>query len=160
MKDNRYGIVKDVSAGRTVHRLFNDENAVRAIEGWGKDKEIFGFTKGQFSLVDLLEAILNRTGEADVVISTWAAKERDLQRCLAFLQNDMARTMIWLVDLSFERRMPEFTLRLRDIFGEASIKIVPSHCKFVLIHNEEWNVVVQTSMNLNYNPPLGKLLDM
>jgi hypothetical protein len=115
---------------------------------------MFGFTKGQFSMVDLMEAILDRTGEADVVVSTWTAASRDLQRCLTFLQKDMVRTMLWLVDLSFERRVPEFALQLRDMFGADAVRIIPSHCKFILIKNAEWNVVIQTSMNLNHNPRL------
>jgi len=137
-----------------VYRFFNKENAVRAIENWGKGEEIFGFTKGQFSMVDLLEALLDRTGPADVVVATWTAATRDLQRCLAFLQRDMARKMLWLVDLSFERRVPEFALQLREMFGESAIRIIPSHCKFILIKNKDWNIVVQTSMNLNHNPRL------
>jgi len=81
IKNNRYGIIRKVGKKkRTVYRFFNKETAVRALEDWGKKKEIFGFTKGQFSMVDLLEALLERTGEADVMISTWTAATRDLQR--------------------------------------------------------------------------------
>ena len=158
MKNNRgneYGLVRPVRRQRRpVHRFFNKENAVRALEGWGRNRELFGFTKGQFSMVDLLEAILERTGEADVVVSTWTAAARDLQRCLHFLQRDMARRMLWLVDISFERRVPEFALRLKVMFGEEAVRVVPSHCKFILVENADWHVVVQTSMNLNYNPRL------
>ena len=66
----------------------------------------------------------------------------------------MARTMLWLVDLSFERRVPEFALQLRDMFGASAVRIIPSHCKFILIRNKDWSIVVQTSMNLNHNPRL------
>lgn len=156
IKNNKYGIIRMAKRRkkRAVYRYFNKESAVRAIEGWGKDEELFGFTKGQFSMVDLLEAVLERTGEADVVVSTWTAASQDLQRCLLFLQKDLARTMLWLVDLSFERRVPEFALRLKEMFGEASVRIIPSHCKFMLVRNKDWHIVIQTSMNLNHNPRL------
>lgn len=154
-RSNEYGLVRPVRRKRRpVQRFFNKENAVRALEGWGRDKELFGFTKGQFSMVDLLEAILQRTGEADVVVSTWTAAARDLQRCLRFLQRDLARRMRWLVDISFERRVPEFALQLKVMFGQEAVRVVPSHCKFILVENEAWHVVVQTSMDLNYNPRL------
>ncbi len=145
-------LVRKSRKHRVVYRYFNKEYAAKVIQDWGKGEELFGFTKGQFSLVELLEAILERTGQADVIISTWTAAARDLQRCLAFLQRDIARSMLWLVDLSFERRVPEFALKLRDMFGESAVRVIPSHCKFILLKNEQWNVVVQTSMNMNLNP--------
>jgi hypothetical protein len=147
-----YGVIRPVGRKKRIsRRYFRKENAVRAIEEWGQGSEVFGFTKGQFSMVDLLEALLDRTGEADIVISTWTAGSRDLQRCLSFLQRDLARSMLWLVDISFERRVPELALRLKEMFGESSVRVIPSHCKFILLKNSQWNVVVQTSMNLNYN---------
>ena len=38
--------------------------------------EIFGFTKGQFSLMDLITAILSQTGPASVDISTCTSLQR------------------------------------------------------------------------------------
>lgn len=42
--------------------LWRKENAAEAIKGLTTDNEIYGFTKGQFSLLDLFKACLAKTG--------------------------------------------------------------------------------------------------
>lgn len=49
------------------------ESARSTIGKLRKRCEMFGFTKGQFSLIDLLQAIVIQTGPADVLVSTWTA---------------------------------------------------------------------------------------
>ena len=39
-----------------------------------------------------------------------------------------------------------------DLLGPESIRTVRSHAKFVVITNDEWNVLITSSMNLNLNP--------
>jgi hypothetical protein len=60
----------------------------------------------------------------------------------------------WLVDLTFVRRCPQLAARIREAFGEESIRITKNHAKFAVIHNDRWQIVCRTSMNLNHNPRL------
>jgi hypothetical protein len=46
---------------------------------------------------------------------------------------------------------------LRKNFKDSSIRTLNTHCKFILITNEEWNIVVRSSMNLNESPRMENL---
>lgn len=149
MKD-QFSVVRPARK-RAMTRSFNGEGAGKAIIGFGKGMEVFGFNKGQFSIVDIIEAVLEITGPAHAVVATWTAASADLSRIQNFLERNKVITAQWVVDYSFETRQPKFCAQLRETFGDECIRTTASHCKFVLIKNDEWNVVIQTSMNLNQN---------
>lgn len=114
--------------------------------------EIFGFTKGQFSLMDIIIAILEQTGPADVDISTWTAGDADIRHCYQFVESGKIRSTRWVVDRSFPSRQPEYFDALCQRFGAESVRITRTHAKFCLIRNEEWDLALRSSMNLNMNP--------
>lgn len=134
-------------------RAFNDETAHQALTaaGWGHNREAFGFNKGQFSIIDLVTAALRFTGPVDATIATWTAANADLIRTAETLKLGHFRSVRWIVDRSFETRQPEFCATMRELFGDNTIRTLASHAKFVLLKNDEWSVVIQTSMNLNFN---------
>ncbi len=119
--------------------------------------EIYILTFGQFSLIDALHYLVEQTGPADVDISVWTAAHADMTKALALLEQSKIRRMRWVVDRSFEARQPSFTARMRELFGESTIRVTASHCKFLAIRNERWNLAVRTSMNLNENPRLENI---
>lgn len=118
---------------------------------------MFVFTFGQFSLIDALIHILDETGPADVVISTWTAADAHLERARDLLESAAIRSMRWIVDRSFETRQPDYCYHMRRIFGPDCIRAIRTHAKFMLVHNERWNVVCRTSMNMNENPRLENI---
>ena len=114
--------------------------------------EIFGFTKGQFSLIDLISELLRQTGPAHVTIATWTAAHAEIRTAFDFLQRGDLLSLRWIVDRSFAGRQPGYAAALLATFGDGCIRITRTHAKFVLIRNEHWNLAVRTSMNLNKNP--------
>ena len=114
--------------------------------------EIYGFTKGQFSVVDLLQESLRITGKAALTVSTWTAAQTDVSTVIDFVESGFCDSARWLVDLTFQRRSPELAQRIRDAFGADAIRVGKNHAKFFMIRNNEWDVICQTSMNLNFNP--------
>lgn len=141
---------------KRVVRAFNGETAKRALDtaGFGPGIEAFGFNKGQFSFIDLIEAALAYTGPAEVTVATWTAADADLQRVASQMENDTIRKITWIVDYSFETRQPAFCRTLRNLFGDECIRTTASHSKFGLISAGDWRIVLQTSMNLNQNKRL------
>jgi len=137
---------------RTMIRAFSAESAAMAVGDLTPGCEIYGFTKGQFSLIDLVEHCLTCTGPADVFIATWSAAAGDIQRAHKFLKNGRIRSIRFLVDYSFQSRKPEFCQELVATFGHDVLRVTVTHAKYVMIRNDDWNLVVRTSMNLNYNP--------
>lgn len=114
--------------------------------------EIFGFTKGQFSLMDVVTAILSQIGAASVDISTWTAANADIEHCYQFINTGKITKTRWVVDQSFPCRQPDYFQGLIGRFGVDSIRVTRTHAKFCLIRNDDWNIVLRSSMNLNKNP--------
>lgn len=142
-------------AKRLLRDLRRIESAAQAIEGFNRDVEIYGFTKGAFSVIDLLRAALDYTGPAHLVISTWTAANTDVSTVLDFVDSGQILSAKWLVDLTFTRRSPELAHRIRRVFGRDAIRVAKNHAKFALLSTDgrkPWRVVIRTSMNLNFNP--------
>lgn len=137
---------------RLCKKLTKQEAASVAIQGLTPETDIFGFTRGQFSLIELIEAVLSHTGPAELVLSTWTAANADLRDLFKFLASGKVTRARFLLDLTFQRRQPAVAQAIRDQFGFDSIRIAKNHAKFFLIKNESWRVTCKTSMNLNFNP--------
>lgn len=136
---------------KTRKRFFNVEGAAEYIGDLKKNTEIFGITKGQFSIIDILEYILNFTGPSDIKIGTWTAAHADIDRAFQFLKSNKIKTIKFIVDRGFFNRQPVYCDSLRNLFGNDSIRFLRIHAKFITIQNDDWNFVVRTSMNLNEN---------
>ncbi len=138
---------------RSRKRVYDGESdAATAIGKLEKGIELFGLTKGQFSLMELVVAVLNQTGKADVDISVWTAAEADLRDAYLFLESGKIGRLRFLMDRSFEGRQPDYCKEMRRMFGDECIRITRTHAKFVAIRNDNWNIAIRTSMNLNSNP--------
>lgn len=138
-------------------RLSKVTNARDALSDFGRGMETYCLTFGQFSLMDAVEAILEKTGPADVALSTWTAGAADLSRSAEHMRNGNIRSLRMVVDCSFGQRQPGYLAQVRELFGDDSIRSTRTHAKFVVITNDEWAVAVRTSMNLNENPRLESI---
>ena len=139
---------------RLCKSLLEGESAKEAISGLTKTVDVFGFSKGQFSLIDIITACLERTGPAALVLSTWTAKHADLTQMMGFLKSGLVTDAKFILDFSFQRRAPAVAQAIRDTFGIESLRITRNHAKFFLLGNAEWSLTCKTSMNLNTNPRL------
>jgi hypothetical protein len=139
------------SRKRDIRECFAGD-ARRAIGDLYPGCEIFGFNKGQFSLMDVIVAILDQTGPASVDISTWTAANADIRHAFKFIESGRITEARWVIDRSFPTRQPEYFKALAQRFGAESIRLTRTHAKFCLIRNAEWNIVLRSSMNLNKNP--------
>jgi hypothetical protein len=142
-----------------ANRLIEDQRraqwAAEAIAQLERDGcELVGLTRGQFSLSDLLTAVLAKTGPAALSISTWTAASASVQSMLDLLQTGQITRCRWLVDTTFVRRVPQLVAEIRRSFGDDALRVTRTHAKFCTITNEEWQVAIRSSMNLNQNPRL------
>ena len=143
-----------VPSARELKKLMRKETAAEAVGELYPSCAIFGITKGQFSLIELIAYILDQTGPADIFLSTWTASGADLTDAANLLSSGKIKTFRMLVDMSFQRRQPAFASKARELFGIDAIRVTRNHAKFCLIRNPKWNIVLKTSMNLNFNPRL------
>lgn len=146
-------VIKRPIPKREIMDLRRIQSATEAVSGLERDgMELFGLTKGQFSLTDMIEAILEKTGPADLSISTWTAANGDVTRMLELLSSGAIRSCRWMVDLTFMRRCPQLTSEIRAKFGADAIRVTKTHAKFCTITNDDWQIALRSSMNLNQNP--------
>lgn len=138
-------------------RLSKVTNARTALAEFDRGMETYCLTFGQFSLMDAIEAILEKTGPADVAISTWTAGNADLSRSAEHLHNGAIRSMRFIADCSFGQRQPGYLAELVRLFGDDAIRTTRTHAKFAVVSNADWAVAVRTSMNLNENPRLESI---
>lgn len=149
----RQAVIKRPIPNREIMDLRRIQSATEAVSGLERDgMELFGLTKGQFSLTDMIEAILEKTGPADLSISTWTAANGDVTRMLELLSSGAIRSCRWMVDLTFMRRCPQLTSEIRAKFGADAIRVTKTHAKFCTITNDNWQIALRSSMNLNQNP--------
>lgn len=129
-------------------------NARQAIGLIAPDMELFVFSKGQFSLVDVLACLLDQTGPAGVDISTWTIGMESLNRLYHLLQGDAISQLRMLLDRSYGSRNPEYRRRLCEAIEDKNIRITMNHSKFIIVRNDAYKLSVLTSMNLNTNKRL------
>lgn len=135
----------------TRNRLSKVANARDTISGFGHDMDVVGLTFGQFSLLDLIDAALEITGPADVTISTWSAGFYDVDAALRFRDSGRLRSIRFVMDSSAKRGQATVG-DVGEIFGADAVRATRSHAKFATITNDDWSVVITSSMNLNLNP--------
>lgn len=143
------GRTRDTLSGRVVRRELTTRFAADALGAVEPGMELYCLTMGKFSLIDVIEHLLETTGPADLVVSTWTAAGADIGFANRLLTDGRVRSMRFVMDYSFVSRQPAYCAALREAFGDGSIRVTKNHAKFVLIRNERWNLVVRTSMNLN-----------
>ena len=139
---------------RELLRLFRKEKAADFLGQVAPGFHRFGFSKGQFSLVDLIAALLPQLGPVHFALSTWTVAKADLGELQAMLNPTTLLSARFLLDLSFQRRQPALIKHLREGFGEDAIRVTRNHAKFLLFGSDKWKITVRTSMNLNFNPRL------
>ena len=141
-----------VREGRKAHARFSRAGAARqSIEGFDHGMDVLGLTYGQFSLIDLVQATLEITGPADVTIATWSAGFCDLEAAENFRDCGMIRSIRFVMDSGRAKKGQAGVHEVAEIFGEDSFIQIRTHAKFVLIRNEDWDVCITSSMNLNKN---------
>ncbi len=126
-------------------------NAWQALEELEPGGTLCILTKGQFSLIDLIRACLDRVGPASVIVSTWTAAKREIGDAEDLLREGRIKDLRWLVDFSFCRRQPAYAELLRERFGDACIRSTMNHAKFVIVRGADAVITIRTSMNLNKN---------
>jgi hypothetical protein len=138
-------------------RAARTEDASRAIGPVTPGLDVFILTHGQFSLIDAIVYLSQQIGPCVLSVSTWTAGAEDLSKMADLLSAGSFTGVRWLVDRSFVNRQPAYCARMRDLFGDDCIRTTRSHAKFVTLRNDDFNLAVRTSMNLNHNPRLENI---
>ncbi len=110
----------------------------------------YAISNGSFSLIDLLDYILEFTGKAHMDISTWVASYASVRHVEDFLEENHIHNFRFVVDRGFLNTRKVLYNQIRQIHGDV-IAVTSNHAKFTIIYNDEYNFVIETSANLNKN---------
>lgn len=131
--------------------IFKGENASLALSSFENGCRIMGLTRGEFSLIDLIYAILKKTGPAEVACVTWSAGIKDVHNVKWMVDSHLIEKFTLITDHSYKTRQSKYAASIEELFGIENIRTSEIHAKFILIKNEAYNVTIRTSMNLNAN---------
>lgn len=139
------------AVNREMRHGMRSESAARCIGKIEKGVDIFGLTKGDFSMIDILRHIVNEIGACDIDIGTWTAAHAEIKQAYTLFNDDRLNRVRFLVDRSFPARQPAYYKALVTAFGPDSVRMARFHAKYILAENDKYSVAVRTSMNLNEN---------
>jgi len=131
--------------------VFNDLVPNTIANKLEKDCRIMGLTRGQFSLIDLIYAILNKVGPSDVYIVTWSAGIKDVNNVRWMIDSRLIKKIRLITDHSYKTRQKKYAKSIEELFGIENIMTSEIHAKFVLIENQDFKITIRSSMNLNAN---------
>lgn len=138
------------------HRVLRTQSARIALAPFvaGTDYEVL--TNGEFSLLDAILVLLDRSGPADVTISTYSAGLYDAEVINRFIETKHIRSLRLVLDVAFKSLAGSrnYAVTLMDVFGESCIRTTRTHAKFVTITNETHAFSISSTANLNENKRL------
>jgi hypothetical protein len=141
-----------VRRGRADQASLCLDTARRALADLEPGGHVFGLTKGQFSMIDLAAAVLEKTGPADIGLWTWAIADYEVQCVTALMVDERIRSFRLVMDYSGAKRETALLADLQARFGADCVRVTKTHAKIITVANDQWRVCVRGSMNLNFNP--------
>lgn len=117
----------------------------------GKDVHFWSF--GNFNMMRLVFWILEQTGSADVIMSTYSISPKTIQGVLNRRESGLIRDIRFIVDNRVRSLSPKPFDMLVKNFDYRCISI---HAKVACISNDNWNVTVVSSQNATDNPKMER----
>lgn len=113
---------------------------------------LFAVTRGQFSMIDVVNHLMASVGPCQASIWTWAIADYEVEVFTALLESHYLTGAILVVDRSAEVRNAQLIDRWRQRFGRQAVRVCQNHAKIARIWTDEWRFLARGSMNLNFNP--------
>jgi len=142
---------------RRKHAIEAWQNAGETIGKLEHGMSIFAITRGQFSMIDIVNYLLNEMGRSGVSIWTWVVADYEVEVMTALIENGQLSEGNLIVDYSAGKRNPDIVESWRSKFGENSVKVCKNHAKLARIWNDDYKFLARGSMNLNFNPRFEQL---
>ena len=141
---------------------FGDRRRTRAVEAFRSAAEAIGpidpgmrvflLTRGQFSMLDMVQHVLAEVGPAAVSIWTWAIADYEVEAMTGIMASRAILEARLIVDRSAEQRSAATIGAWRDRFGAAAVRVCKNHAKIARVWTADRRVLLRGSMNLNFNP--------
>lgn len=124
---------------------------------------VFAVTRGQWSMVDAILAVLDQTGPAAVSVWTWTVAVYEVEQMQRLRQDGRVTSGRLIIDAGVSKGQRRLS-HLKDgahkdvvsawmhTFGPESVRHVVNHAKIATIEGGGFRCLLRGSMNLNHNP--------
>jgi hypothetical protein len=136
-------------AGRAVESLRSAAEAIGPID---PGLRVFLLTRGQFSMLDMVQHVIAEVGPCAVSVWTWAIADYEVEAMAALMARESIRSARLVVDRSAEQRSRPTIDAWRRRFGLEAVRVCKNHAKIARVWTADRRVVLRGSMNLNFNP--------
>ncbi len=109
------------------------------------ENPVQAYFSDRLQIADILEWLLEQTGPATVLVSTFSTSEEFLRRFCRMKQQGLVKDSLLLCDQRALSKTRHLTLFMAQAFG--SVRVCSNHSKVVLVKNDQWKVAVVTSQN-------------
>jgi hypothetical protein len=111
---------------------------------------VFPFvSEGTFSMHELLEFLLQKTGPASVRIMSFSITEVAIRTFSNLMDNGDIKTLECIFDLSVKRHRLGLLYFMNNVV--TGVALTKNHSKIILIENNDWKIAVVGSANFNVN---------
>jgi len=117
----------------------------------GQDKHYWSF--GNFNMMRLIFWVLEQTGPADIILSTYSISPKTIQGVINRREKGLIRNIRFLIDNRVRSLSPKPFDMLVANFDYRCISI---HAKVACICNDNWNITIVSSQNATDNPKMER----
>lgn len=117
----------------------------------GQDKHYW--SHGNFNMMRLVFWVLEQTGPADIIMSTYSISPKTIQGVLNRREKGLIKSIRFLVDNRVRSLSPKPFDMLVHNFDYRCISI---HAKVACIYNDNWNITIVSSQNATDNPKMER----
>jgi len=139
-------------ASRRRYARESFRSAAEAIGAITPGMSVFLITRGQFSMLDIVQHVVAEIGPSALSLWTWAIADYEVEAMAGLMANASIIGARLIVDRSAEQRSAKTIADWRQRFGVEAVRVCKNHCKIARVWTPERRVLIRGSMNLNYNP--------
>ena len=117
----------------------------------GKDIHFWSF--GNFNMMRLVFWIIEQTGPADIIMSTYSISPKTLQGVINRKEKGLIRNIRFLIDNRVRSLSPKpFDMLVRNF----DYRCISIHAKVACIYNDKWKITIVSSQNATDNPKMER----
>lgn len=144
---------KSSTEGRAQRAVESFGTASAAIGECHAGMRLFCVTRGQWSMLDAIWAVLDQVGASKVSLWTWTVAEYEVQVLSKMRQDARITGGRLIIDAGARTKNAGIIQEWQNSFGSDSVRYITNHAKIARIETESGlKFLLRGSMNLNFNP--------
>lgn len=136
---------------KTMRRCYCGRADDAIAEGFGRGCELFLLNKCQWSMIDLLVALVGRIGDCRLSLCAWTGSSPEFGEVKYLVDAGSITSHRWVVYYPCSGINESRVKACVDAFGRENVIVAPMHAKMFTLRNDDFDIAVRSSANLNKN---------